>query len=72
MPRYKIFLKEGIFQEATTTTLTTFLANVGTVLESCVDWTGSCAEMIMSHPILLVPTILGVGLIGLSIIKRFT
>ena len=52
--------------------MTTFLESVGTVLTSTIDWVGSCAEMIMSTPLLLVPTILGIGLIGLGIIKRFT
>jgi len=58
--------------EGTATTLSTYLETITTVLTSAVSWTGSCAEMVMAHPILLVPTVMGVGLIGLSIIKRFT
>ena len=58
--------------QETATTMATFLETVGTVLNSTIDWVGSCAEMIMSTPLLLVPTILGIGLIGLGIIKRFT
>ena len=58
--------------EGTATTLASYLETITTVLTSAVSWTGSCAEMVMSHPILLVPTVMGVGLIGLSIIKRFT
>lgn len=58
--------------EGTATALSSYLETITTVLTSAVSWTGSCAEMVMSHPILLVPTVMGVGLIGLSIIKRFT
>ena len=57
--------------ETTATTMTTFLESVGTVLTSSIGWVGSCAEMVMGTPLLLVPTILGIGLIGISIIKRF-
>lgn len=58
--------------EGTATTLANYLENIGTILTSAVGWTGTCAEMIMSHPILLVPTVIGVGMIGLNVIKRFT
>ena len=51
--------------------MATFLESVTTVLDSCIDWTQACGEMIMSTPMLLVPCILGIGLIGISIIKRF-
>lgn len=47
------------------------LSNIGTILESCIDWTVSCGEMIVSTPILFIPATLSVGLIGISIIKRF-
>ena len=52
--------------------LATHLENIGTVLTSAVDWVGSCANMITTQPLLLVPTIMGIGLVGLSVIKRFT
>ena len=58
--------------EGTATALAGYLDNIGTILTSAVGWTGSCAEMIMSHPLLLVPTVIGVGMIGLNVIKRFT
>ena len=51
--------------------LSTFLSNIGTILSSCIDWVGSCGEMITSTPLLLVPTVMSIGLIGISIIKRF-
>lgn len=57
--------------EETATAMTTFLGNIGTVLDSSIDWVGSCAEMVINTPLLLVPTILGIGLIGIGIIKRF-
>lgn len=56
---------------ATATTLASFLTSVGTVLTSAVGWVGSCAEMVMGTPLLLVPTIMGIGLVGIGIIKRF-
>lgn len=52
-------------------TLATFLGSIGTILTSAVGWVGSCAEMVTSTPLLLVPTVMGIGLIGISIIKRF-
>ena len=58
--------------EATAYTLATHLENIGTVLTSAIEWVGSCGNMIVSTPLLLVPCIMGVGLIGLSVIKRFT
>lgn len=58
--------------EATAYTLASHLENIGTVLTSAVGWVGSCAEMIVNQPLLLVPTVMGLGLIGLSVIKRFT
>ena len=58
--------------EATALTLATHLENIGTVLTSAVGWVGSCAEMITGSPLLYVPCIMGIGLIGLSVIKRFT
>lgn len=58
--------------ETTAYTLATHLENIGTVLTSAVDWVGSCASMVTGSPLLLVPCIMGVGLIGLSVIKRFT
>ena len=54
-----------------TTALATFLTDVGTVLASAIDWVGSCAEMVIGSPLLLVPTVMGIGLIGIGIIKRF-
>ena len=53
------------------TALATFLTDVGTVLTSAIDWVGSCAEMVVGSPLLLVPTVMGIGLIGIGIIKRF-
>ena len=61
--------KEGILQEVST--LATFLTSVGTVLTSAIDWVGSCGQMVVNTPLLLVPTVLSLGLIGISIIKRF-
>lgn len=58
--------------EATAYTLATHLENIGIVLTSVVGWVGSAAEMVTGQPLLLVPCIMGVGLIGLSVIKRFT
>ena len=58
--------------ENTAYTLATHLENIGTILTSAVDWVGSCATMIVNQPLLLVPTVMGIGLIGLSVIKRFT
>lgn len=58
--------------EATAYTLASHLENIGTVLTAAVGWVGSAADMIVNQPLLLVPTIMGVGLIGLSVIKRFT
>lgn len=55
----------------TTSALSTLLTDIGTVLSSAIDWVGSCGEMIISTPLLLIPTVLGIGLIGISIIKRF-
>lgn len=57
--------------ETTALTLATHLDNIGTVLTSAVGWVGSCGQMIASSPLLYVPCILGVGLIGINIIKRF-
>lgn len=54
-----------------TTALSTLLTDIGTVLTSAIDWVGSCGEMVVSTPLLFIPTVLGVGLIGISIIKRF-
>ena len=58
--------------EATAYTLATHLENISTVLTSAIDWVGSCVTMVTNQPLLLVPCIMGVGLIGLSVIKRFT
>lgn len=58
--------------EATALTLANHLENIGTVLTATVGWVGSAATMITSSPLLYVPCIMGVGLIGLSVIKRFT
>lgn len=57
--------------ESATTAMSTILGNIGTVLESCIDWTASCGEMIVGTPILFIPAVLSIGLIGISIIKRF-
>lgn len=57
--------------EETTTTLASFLGDVTTVLTSAVDWVSACAGMVMANPLLLVPTIMGIGLVGIGIIKRF-
>lgn len=57
--------------EETTTTLGSFLGDVTTVLTSAVDWVGACANMVISTPLLLVPTVMGIGLVGIGIIKRF-
>ena len=58
--------------DATAYTLATHLDNIGTILTSVVGWVGSAADMIVGQPLLLVPCIMSVGLIGLSVIKRFT
>ena len=57
--------------EATAYTLATHLENIGNVLSSAIDWVGSCGNMIVSTPLLLVPCVMSVGLIGLGVIKRF-
>ena len=51
--------------------LSTFLTNIGTILTSAVGWVGSLSDMVTSNPLLLVPTTMGIGLIGIGIIKRF-
>ena len=58
-------------QEATATAMATILSDIGTILESCIDWTVSCGEMIVGTPILFIPAVMSIGLIGISIIKRF-
>ena len=58
--------------ETTAYTLATHIENIGTVLTGAIDWVGSCASMVTGQPLLLVPCIMSVGLIGLSVIKRFT
>ncbi|MGN0965279.1 MAG: hypothetical protein ACI4O6_07980 [Dysosmobacter sp.] len=58
-------------QSETTTSLSTFLGNCTTILNSCVEWVAACGDMVLSTPLLLVPTVMGIGLIGISIIKRF-
>jgi len=52
--------------------LSTYLDNIGTILGSVGEWVIDCAGMVCSHPMLLVPTVIGVGLIGLNVVKRFT
>lgn len=64
--RYKTFLKGG-FTEATT--MTTFLASIGTVLTSAVEWMTTVAGAVISTPILLVPFALGLAFTGVGLFK---
>lgn len=57
--------------ETTVLTLTTHLANIGSVLDSAAGWVTTCTGMITGSPLLYVPCIMGVGLVGINIIKRF-
>lgn len=65
--KYNIFLKEGFLTEATT--MTTFLANIGTVLTSAVGWMGTIVTAVMDNPILLVPFALGLAFTGVGLFK---
>ena len=57
--------------ESAALTLTTHLANIGSVLNSAAGWVTTCTGMITGSPLLYVPCIMGVGLIAINIIKRF-
>lgn len=57
--------------ETTALTLATHLTNIGSVLTSAAGWVTTCAGMITGSPLLYVPSIMGVGLVGINIIKRF-
>lgn len=46
---------------AAVSTLATFLADVGTVITSAVTWVGTFVGVIVSTPVLLVPTGLGIA-----------
>lgn len=50
-------------------TLSSFLADIGTVLTSAVDWMGSILTVVMENPILLVPCVLGFAFTGVALFK---
>lgn len=49
--------------------MTTFLANIGTVLTSAVGWMGTIVTAVMDNPILLVPFALGLAFTGVGLFK---
>ena len=49
--------------------LTTFLANVGTVLTSVVEWMGTIVTAVLNNPVLLVPCVMGLAFTGVALFK---
>lgn len=54
---------------ATTTALSGFLTNIGTVLTSATGWIGTIVGVVMETPMLLVPCALGLAFTGVSLFK---
>lgn len=49
--------------------MTTFLANIGTVLTSAMGWMGTIIASVMDNPVLLVPIALGFAMTGIGLFK---
>lgn len=56
--------------EEAAVTLATILGNAGDVFEAAMGWMGTVATTVVSTPLLLVGTILGIGGIAISYFKR--
>lgn len=54
---------------ATTTALSGFLTNIGTVLTSATGWIGTIVGVVMETPMLLVPCALGLAFTGVALFK---
>lgn len=61
-------MKEGIFQEVTTT-LSTYLGNITTVFTSLTDWTASVITIVMDNPVLLVGCTIGFAFTAVRLFK---